>query len=527
MDTKALRQKILDLAIRGKLVPQDPNDEPASVLLERIRAEKQQMVKDGRLKAKDVKNDTVIFVGEDNLHYEKFADGTIKCIEDEIPFEVPEGWEWCRFTSFASMMNGTSKRTGKDGHSTIVLRLADLGEDNISYADCRSVSLTEADIAKYSLQPNDLLFIRVNGSKSNVGKSYLFPESGTAVAFCDHIIRARTIPVILPSLLCNYMRSGYARTIIEERIVSAAGQNTISQPSLSDILIPIPPYDEQIRQIKAIEEALSYIRVLEDGKGDLSSIIENAKSKILDLAIRGKLVPQSPDDEPASVLLDRIRAEKDELIKQGKIKRDKRESVIFRGEDNSYYEKVGEKVRCIDDSIPFDLPEGWIWSRGHSCFVGMETRRPSGAEFDYIDIDSIDNHAHAITVPKHLSVQEAPSRASRAVQAGSVLFSLVRPYLQNIAFVLEKHSECIASTGFYVCTSNGLLLPEYMYYLMLSPYVVDGLNQFMKGDNSPSISKDDIENWLFPVPPLAEQIRIASKVQHLITQTDNIESALA
>ncbi len=198
-----------------------------------------------------------------------------------------------------------------------------------------------------------------------------------------------------------------------------------------------------------------------------------------------------------------------------------------RCEHSSYYEKVGEIVRCIDDSLPFDLPEGWIWSRGHSCFAGMGTRRPSGAEFDYIDIDSIDNQAHAITVPKRLSVQDAPSRASRAVQAGSVLFSLVRPYLKNIAFVLEKHSKCIASTGFYVCTSNGLLLPEYMYYLMLSPYVVDGLHQFMKGDNSPSISKDDIENWLFPIPPLAEQIRIASKVQHLITQTDNIESALA
>ena len=198
-----------------------------------------------------------------------------------------------------------------------------------------------------------------------------------------------------------------------------------------------------------------------------------------------------------------------------------------RCEHSSYYEKDGEKVRCIDDLIPYDLPEGWIWLHGYSCFSGMETRRPSGTVFNYIDIDSIDNHAHAITEPKHLPVHEAPSRASRAVQAGSVLFSLVRPYLQNIAFVPEKYSDCIASTGFYICNSNGLLLPEYMYYLMLSPYVVDGLNRFMKGDNSPSISKDDIENWLFPVPPFAEQIRITSKIQHLITQTDNIESSLA
>lgn len=157
----------------------------------------------------------------------------------------------------------------------------------------------------------------------------------------------------------------------------------------------------------------------------------------------------------------------------------------------------------------------------------MKSKRPFGAEFDYIDIDSVDNRAHAITKPKHLPVKEAPSRANRAVQAGSVLFSLVRPYLQNIAFVPAEHSACIASTGFYICNSNGLLLPEYMYYMMLSPYVIDGLNQFMKGDNSPSIGKDDIENWLYPIPSIQEQKRIIFQIENIMAHLAAIDMALA
>ena len=176
--------------------------------------------------------------------------------------------------------------------------------------------------------------------------------------------------------------------------------------------------------------------------------------------------------------------------------------------------------------IPFDLPNGWVWGRGWDCFSGMTNTIPTGIDFDYIDIDSIDNREHKITKPKHLNVSDAPSRAKRAVYTGSVLFSLVRPYLQNIARVSEKHKDCIASTGFYVCNSNGVLSSEYLFYLMISPYVINGLNQFMKGDNSPSINKDDIENWLYPIPPLEEQKRITYQIEKLLTQLTKIASAL-
>ena len=259
---------------------------------------------------------------------------------------------------------------------------------------------------------------------------------------------------------------------------------------------------------------------------DLSELVQTTKSKILDLAIHGKLVPQDPNDEPASVLLERIRTEKDELIKQGKIKRDKKESVIFKGDDNSYYEKIDNKTENIDAQIAFDLPQGWIWCRGYSCFEGTENTKPQGEYFDYIDIDAIDNQNHCIKEAKHLPVSNAPSRASRAVKNGSVLFSLVRPYLKNIAIVDQKHSNCIASTGFYICNSNSVLLPEFMFFLMISGYVVNGLTQFMKGDNSPSISKDNIENWLYPIPPINEQEVICNKLNAVFSAIRNIEKSL-
>ena len=193
----------------------------------------------------------------------------------------------------------------------------------------------------------------------------------------------------------------------------------------------------------------------------------------------------------------------------------------------SYYEKMGNEVRCIDAEIPFDIPDTWLWCRGYSCFAGMESQKPSGELFRYIDIDSIDNYQHRVKSPKYLLVSDAPSRASRAVRNGSVLFSLVRPYLENIAFVSESDSDCIASTGFYVCNSTDILYPKYMFYLMISEYVVKGLNQFMKGDNSPSISKDNVENWLYPIPPINEQKIIAKKLNLMFSQIQNIRKSLS
>ena len=228
------------------------------------------------------------------------------------------------------------------------------------------------------------------------------------------------------------------------------------------------------------------------------------RQTILDLVIRGELVPQDPTDEPASVLLKRIHAEKEQLIKDKKLKRDKKDDEPI-------------------DEVPFELPEGWEWCRGYEILNPMETQKPIGEMFGYIDIASIDNKNNRIIDAKFISVSEAPSRASRKVKFGDTLFSMVRPYLKNIAFVEEEYSNCIASTGFYICSPNKTLYPKFLFYLMLSEYVVNGLNKYMKGDNSPSINNENITNFFFPLPPLAEQERIVEKVEQLLAIVDTIE----
>ena len=462
MDTKALRQKILDLAIRGKLVPQDPDDEPASVLLEKIREQKQQMFKEGKLKKKDIKNDSIIFKGEDNLHYEKFQDGTVKCIEDEIPFELPEGWAWERLGNVSTIARGGSPRPIEDfltddKNGINWIKIGDTEKDG-KYILHTKEKIKAAGLSKTRyVHSGDFLLT----NSMSFGRPYILKTDG-----CIHdgwLVIGNIKTVFSQDYLYYALSSGFMYTTLSLLAAGSTVKN-LKSDTVRSVLFPIPPLNEQERLACRLEELISFVDSINADEDKLVRIIEQTKSKILDLAIRGKLVPQDPNDEPASVLLERIRAEKEELIKQGKIKRDKKESVIFKGEDNSYYEKVGKEVRNINDEIPFDLPQGWIWCRGYICFDGMENTKPQGDFFDYIDIDAIDNKKHCIKEPKHLPVTKAPSRASRAIKNGSVLFSLVRPYLENVALIEEKHSDCIASTGFYICNSNGMFKPDFMFF---------------------------------------------------------------
>ena len=458
----------------------------------------------------------------DNLHYEKFADGSMKCIEDEIPFELPDGWAWSRLGAVAEAIgDGDHQPPPQTSFGVPFLVISNVSGGRLSFENTRFVSKEYFSQLPETRKPRngDLLF--------TVTGSYGIP---VLIDSDDKFCFQRHIAIVRPCTISNrylyvILGSSYVKSICDAKATGTA-QKTVGLATLRELLIPVAPYKEQMQIYAQTQDALSIVDSVSSDKEDLLNIIESAKAKILDLAIRGQLVPQDPTDEPASVLLERIRAEKEELIKQGKIKRDKKESVIFRGEDNSYYEKMGGKVVNIDDEIPFELPESWAWCRGYSCFEGLGSTKPQGDFFDYIDIDAIDNRLHCIKDAKHLPVSDAPSRASRAVKDGSVLFSLVRPYLENIALVEEKHSNCIASTGFYVCNSNGVLLPEFMFFLMISGYVVNGLNQYMKGDNSPSISKDNIENWLYPVPPIGEQQTICAKLKTVFTLVENVEKSL-
>ena len=373
----------------------------------------------------------------------------------------------------------------------------------------------------FEIFPNDIIV----SCAGTIGETYVMPETMRKGIINQALMKISLYDLGIIDFYLIYF-DYQLKTAAREQGHGVALKNIPPFDVLKKYLVPIPPIQEQGRIVQAVSHLLGTVNAIDTARDKFIDLVGSIKSKILDLAIRGQLVPQDPSDEPASVLLERIRAEKEELIKQGKIKRDKKESVIFKGEDNSYYEKIGNQIKNIDEAIPFELPEDWAWCRGYSCFSGMRTKRPDGEFFDYIDIDSIDNKTHKAKQPKHLAAKDAPSRASRAVQTGSVLFSFVRPYLENIAYIDESNGECIASTGFYVCNSNGVLYPPFMYYLMISEYVVQGLNQFMKGDNSPSISKDNIEEWLYPIPPINEQKIISKKLEELLHLILTVEKSL-
>lgn len=450
MDTKLLRQKILDLAIRGKLVPQDPNDEPASVLLERIKAEKEQLIKEGKIK-RSKKTATT----SDSRHY---------------PFELPSGWVWTTLGELFTLQAG------------------------------KNISAKEISIVQ-NKQNNYPCFggngIRGYVTSFNISGSH--PIIGRQGALCGNINLATnefyaTEHAVVVDFYCetDLMWCYYTLKALNlNQYATATAQPGLAVKVINEAFIPLPPYKEQRKISNAISHWFSLIDDVNSSKVQLKNAISQVKSKILNLAILGKLVPQDPADEPASELLKRV--------------------------------NPSAEITCDNEHYP-QLPNGWILLKGKYVFNPLKSTKPKTDIFKYIDIDSIDNKKQCVRQIKKLAASTAPSRASRYTRKGDVLFAMVRPYLKNIAIVPE--SDCIASTGFYICSSNGIIITDYCYYLMSSDYVINGLNQYMKGDNSPSISKNDIENWEFPIPPINEQIRITESIKILFSKIDNIAENL-
>lgn len=267
-----------------------------------------------------------------NLHYEKLADGSVKCIEDEIPFDLPEGWAWARIWTIASdLPYGTVQKSAPTG-KVAVLRMGNIQNGEIDYSDL-VYSSDSSDIAKYSLQEDDLLFNRTNSAEW-VGKTAIYRGDMPAI-YAGYLIRLRT--QLCADYLNAVMNSTYAKDYCNRVKTDGVNQSNINAQKLGAFLVPVPPIAEQAKIGAKCEDLLALIDKIASNRQDIISAISKAKAKILDLAIRGKLVPQDPADEPASVLLERIRAEKEELIRQGKIKRDKKESVIFKAEDRRLF----------------------------------------------------------------------------------------------------------------------------------------------------------------------------------------------
>ena len=500
MDTKALRQKILDLAIRGKLVPQDPNDEPASVLIERIRAEKLQMVKDGKLKPKDIKNDTIIFKGDDNLHYEKFSDGNVKCIEDEIPFEVPEGWAWTRF--LAITINRDSERKPIS---------ASQRTDVEKIYDYYGASGKIDKIDKYIFDEK-LLLIGEDGANLVTRSKPIafFAEGKYWVNNHAHCIDSPDKSIL--QFICFFINA-----ISLEKYVTGSAQPKMTQDNMNSILVALPPYKEQQLISQQLDIIWVSIDKIEFEKENVLKLVDNAKSKILDLAIRGKLVLQNPYDEPASVLIERIRVEKEELIKQGKIKRDKKESVIFKGDDNSYYQDLPENWQITslrEITTPLTLNDGdWILSQNMSNIGDVKL----------LQLGSIGNMVYIDKGFKYLTKDTFKELSCTEIFSGYLLINRIISDKMCCCIVPNIGGTIITTVDTcWIAPSNASYDIKFLMYQLASSTFQKEVLLRASGTTRRRISKNNLINIALLLPPLSEQKRIVEAIEKIFATLDDI-----
>ena len=518
MDTKALRQKILDLAIRGKLVPQAPNDEPASVLLGRIRQQKQQMVKEGKLKPKDIKNDSVIFVGEDNLHYEKFADGSVKCIEDEIPFDLPEGWEWVRLGSVGDMTLGKMLDVTKNkGTLRPYLRNINVRWGAFELSDVLEMRFEDDELERYSIRHGDLVICE----GGEPGRCAVW-QSEEVVFYQKALHRVRAIEV-LPEFLYYVIRH-FIISNQYERYYTGTTIKHLTGQSLRIIPIPLPPLNEQKLIVEHLQRIIEEIDKIETEKTEALSLVSFAKSKILDLAIRGQLVPQDPDDEPASVLLERIRAEKEELIKQGKIKRNKKESIIFRGEDNSYYVRQDTHMESIDEQFIFELPDNWEWCSLLNIAkieLGktLDSAKNIGTNYPYLR--SVNVRWNEVDLSDLKEMRFEPEELDRyTVRHNDLLICEGGDVGRSCVWTDEK--EILYQNALHRVRFYGGCNPFYfMYYMMY--YESRGIIKALcKGVTIKHLTGNVLSLIPFALPPIEEQDRIVKRLNRIFVLLDSI-----
>ena len=496
MKAKDLKNSILQLAIQGKLVPQDPKDEPASKLLEKIRAAKQKLVKEGKIK-KD-KQESFIYKGDDNNYYEKI--GTeVRNITDEIPFEIPDNWAWVRLknVSFRISAGGDKPQC----FSKIMTKLCQVpvlsnGEKNnglFGYTDKATI-----------FEPSVTVSGRGTIGFSCVRKKPYFP-----------IVRLITITpfsgIDLTFLQCTLL------ALLEQGIGTSIKQLTV--PMLAPKLIPLPPLQEQEGIVSRIATLYPLIEEYDKVERELTTLNETfpeqIKKSILQYAIQGKLVPQDPKDEPASVLLEKIKAEKQKLIKAGKIKKDKVESYIYK-RDNRHYEKMGDKEVDITDEIPFEIPNSWVWVRLGNVVNYGETPTVSYPQCQdknmwILDLENIEKDTSKLLSRYRIKDKKFNS-TKKTFCKGNVLYCKLRPYLNKVMVADEDG----------ICTSEIIplqiyygIVPEYLKECLKSPYFYQYVNSLTYGIKMPRLGTTNGKRSLIPLPPIQEQQRIVEKIEQL------------
>lgn len=522
MNGKQLKNSILQWAIQGKLVPQDPNDEPASVLLERIRAEKARLVKEKKIK-KD-KNESIIYRGDDNSYYEKFlATGEVKCIDEEIPFEIPNGWQWERIGNIFETTSGSTPLSRnpdyyKNGNINWV-RTTDLNNGILNKTE---IQITSKAIIDYNLSilPQTSVCVAMYGGAGTIGKH--------CILHFDTTIN-QSVCAIQPNGFCNM---DYIHTFIEYQrpfwMDFAAGSRkdpNINQLIIKHCLLPIPPQEEQLRIVTKLNQLYPYIYQYGNSQNRLNQINKeiwhSLKKSILQEAIQGKLVSQIAEEGTAQELLEQIRQEKLQLVKEGKLKKSAlTDSIIFRGDDNKYFEKVGKTEQDITDEIPFEIPDDWKWCRIGSVLNNWSARRvherdwrSSGIPFYRArEIGKMADWGH---VDNDLFIEQSlydEFSKSGVPQIGDLMMTAVGTLGKT--YVVETNNPFYYKDGSVLCIGNPFRLNP--YYLKLFFESSAFANQYLSesdGTTVATLTMVRLNRYLIPVPPLKEQTRIVEKIK--------------
>ena len=463
------------------------------------------------------------------MHYEKFQDGTIKCIEDEIPFEVPEGWAWCKLNDIYNFIDyrGATPTKITNGIPLVTAKNVKSGYIDYTIDDYISEEEFKERQQRGISKKGDILFT----TEAPLGNAALadmekFSAGQRLITFQQYGSKNELINyVMLMFILSDFFQQ---QLYVNKTGSTVAG---IKAAILKTLWIPVPPYNEQLRISNTLKSAINLIDSISKNKEILSTSISNTKSKILDLAIRGKLVPQDPNDEPASVLLERIRAEKEELIKQGKIKRDKKESVIFKGDDNSYYLRTELETMEIADELPYEIPESWEWARIGNVFqVNPRNKLDDLLEVSFIPMPLIDDgfsgkHTSEVRVWKKIK------SGFTHFTEGDIGIAKITPCFENrksVVFRNLKNNYGAGTTELHVLRPYASsILPEYVLaYVKSSMFIDKGKQEFTGAVGQQRIGKDYVENSYFPIPPLAEQKRIVEQISTVYKQLDLISNAL-
>ena len=515
MNGQQLKNSILQMAVQGKLVPQDPNDEPASVLLERIRKEKEKLIKEGKIKKE--KNPSYIFRGADNLPYEKVGKNEPVCIADDVPFEIPDSWEWTRLGFVSSYAETKKKIKAQDAPPDLwQLDLEDI-EKGGRILEHKTVGERKAVGDKTFFEAGNVLYSKL--------RPYLLK---VLVASADGICTPEIVPFslygnILPEYIVAFLKSPYVDGVINA-VTYGVKMPRVGTQTMTALLLPLPPLNEQQRIVNKINEVMPIVAKYDTTYSEVKELnetfLEALKRSILQWAVQGKLVPQDPADEPAEALLERIRAEKQKLIKEGKIKKDKHESVIFR-RDNSHYEKRGSEEVCIDDEIPFEIPENWAWARLSSFGVFSSGKTPSmsNPQFWNGDIPWVTSKdmKRSVITDSEMHITKLAASKMQLYPAGTLLLVARSGILKRLLPLCTLGVNSTINQDIKAFKLYDIDLSEWLYYGIkaFEPYI---LKELVKSVTTvESLKFDEFSAMLIPVPPLAEQYRIISAVKVMLS----------